>query len=363
MRRTRPKAPEPVSLQDYEEAARRQLPGPTFDFLAGGAADEITIRWNREAYDRLRLRPRALVDVSSIDMRVRLFGLDLPHPILLAPLAYQKLLHREGEIAAARGAAAAGALFVVSSSATLAVESIARSTSAPLWFQLYVQSDRGANRDLVARAAAAGCKALCVTVDTPAVGPRNREQRSGFRLPAHLTLPMNPLAQKARRTALSSSSAASSRRVSVTWKEIEEFLAMSSVPVLLKGVLHPDDAEQAVRLGVHGIIVSNHGGRNLDTALATIDALGDVAARVSRRIPVLVDGGIRRGTDVLKALALGASAVLIGRPYAYGLAVGGAEGVARVVTILRGELELAMALAGRPSISALDPSLLASSCP
>jgi 4-hydroxymandelate oxidase len=359
MKRGRGKAPEPVALQDYEDAARRKLPAATFDFLAGGAADEITIRWNRDAYERLRLRPRALVDVSTVDTRVTLFGLDLPHPILLAPLAYQKLFHRDGEIAAAKGAASSGALYVVSSSATTSVEEIARATTAPLWFQLYVQSDMGVNREIVARAAAAGCKALCVTVDTPAVGARNREQRSGFTLPPQLSLPMNPQTLKARRTKLSSSSVASSRRVSVTWKQIEEFLKMSSVPVLLKGILHPDDAEQAVSLGVHGIIVSNHGGRNLDTAMATIDALRDVAARVSRRIPVLVDGGIRRGTDVLKALALGASAVLIGRPYAYGLAVGGAEGVARVVDILRGELELAMALSGRPSISVMDPSLLA----
>jgi 4-hydroxymandelate oxidase len=359
MKRRRRTSPEAVSLQDYEDAARRALPAPTFDFLAGGAADEITIRWNREAYERLRLRPRALVDVSTIDTRVSLFGLDLPHPILLAPLAYQKLLHRDGEVAAARGAAAAGALYVVSSSATVSVEEIARASTGPLWFQLYVQSDMGVNREIVARALAAGCKALCVTVDTPAVGPRNREQRSGFTLPPGLTLPMNPQTLKARRTKLSSSSVASSKRVSVTWAQIEEFLKRSSVPVLLKGILHPDDADQAVRLGVHGIIVSNHGGRNLDTAMASIDALRHVAARVSRRIPVLVDGGIRRGTDVLKALALGASAVLIGRPYAYGLAVGGAEGVADVVTLLRGELELAMALAGRPSLSVVDPSLLA----
>jgi 4-hydroxymandelate oxidase len=359
MKRGRGKAPELVALQDYEDAARRKLPAATLDFLAGGAADELTIRWNREAYERLRLRPRALVDVSTVDTRVSLFGLHLPHPILLAPLAYQKLFHRDGEIATAKGAASSGALYVVSSSATTSVEEIARATSAPLWFQLYVQSDMGVNREIVARAAAAGCKALCVTVDTPAVGPRNREQRSGFTLPPQMTLPMNPQTLKARRTKLSSSSVASSRRVSVTWKQIEEFLKMSSVPVLLKGILHPDDAEQAVSLGVHGLIVSNHGGRNLDTAMATIDALRDVAARVSRRIPVLVDGGIRRGTDVLKALALGASAVLIGRPYAYGLAVGGAEGVARVVNILRGELELAMALSGRPSIPAMDPSLFA----
>jgi 4-hydroxymandelate oxidase len=359
MTKSRGKAPDAVCLDDFEQDARRKLPAATYDFLAGGAADEITIRWNREAYDRLRLRPRALVDVSQIDTSVTLFGLRLPHPILLAPVAYQKLAHREGEVAAAKGAAAAEALFVVSSSATVAVEEIARATSGPLWFQLYVQSDIGVNRELVQRAAAAGCKALCVTVDTPVVGPRNREQRSGFTLPPAMTLPMNPQTLKARRATLSSSTTASSKRVSVTWAHVEEFLKISPVPVLLKGILHPDDAEEAVRRGAKGLIVSNHGGRNLDTALATIDALPDIATRVAGRIPVLVDGGIRRGTDVLKALAFGASAVLIGRPYVYGLAVAGADGVARVVRILRGELELAMALAGCPRISVMNRSVFA----
>ncbi|MBI3856840.1 MAG: alpha-hydroxy-acid oxidizing protein, partial [Planctomycetes bacterium] len=216
-----------VCLQDFEEAARKRLTASTYDFIAGGAADEITIRWNREGYDRLRLRPRVLVDVAQVDTRVKLLGLDLPHPILLAPVAYQKLAHPKWELAAARGAGAAGALFVVSSSSTVSVEDIAKVATSPLWFQLYVQSDMGVNRELIRRAAAAGCKALCVTVDTPMVGPRNREQRANFTLPPGLTLPMNPQTLKARRSALSSSAVASSRRVSVTWKDVEEFLRMS----------------------------------------------------------------------------------------------------------------------------------------
>jgi 4-hydroxymandelate oxidase len=342
----------PVCLQDFEEAARKKLPPTTADFMAGGAADEITIRWNREAYDRLALRPRVLIDVSQLDTRVRLLGLDLPHPILLAPVAYQKLLHKEGEIAAARGAGAEGALFVVSSSGNVAVEAIAKVATAPLWFQLYVQPDAGMNRDLLQRAQAAGCRAACVTVDTPVLGPRNREQRSGFRLPPGLKVPMNPQNVQAR------GAGGSAKRVSVTWKDIEAFQSMSSMPVLLKGVLDPEDADQAARAGVAGIIVSNHGGRNLDTAPATIDALPGIVDRVAGRIPVLVDGGIRRGTDVVKALARGASAVLIGRPYAYGLAVGGADGVARVVRILKTELEMAMALVGRPRIADLDRSVI-----
>jgi 4-hydroxymandelate oxidase len=243
-------------------------------------------------------------------------------------------------------------VFVVSSSSTVSVEDIATVATSPLWFQLYVQPDQGMNRELLQRAQAAGCKAACVTVDTPVLGPRNREQRAGFRLPPGLTVPMNPQNLKAR------SAAGSSKRVSVTWKDIGEFQSMSSMPVLLKGILHPEDADQAVRLGVAGIIVSNHGGRNLDTAPATIDALPGVVDRVAGRIPVLVDGGIRRGTDVVKALALGAAAVQIGRPYVYGLAVDGADGVSRVVQILRDELEMSMALLGRPRIADLDRSVI-----
>jgi len=348
----RRKTSEPVCLQDFEEAARQKLAPSTWDFLAGGAADEITIRWNREGYDRLRLKPRVLVDVSQIDTRVKLLGLDLPHPILLAPVAYQKLLHKDGEVAAARGAGASESVFVVSSSGNVAVEDIAKVATSPLWFQLYVQPDLAQNRDLLQRAQAAGCKAACVTVDTPVLGPRNREQRAGFRLPPGLDVPMNPQNVKAR------AAGGTAKRVPVTWKDVEKFQSLSSMPVLLKGVLHPDDADQAARMGVGGILVSNHGGRNLDTAPATIDALPAIVDRVGGRIPVLVDGGIRRGTDVVKALAIGASAVLIGRPYAYGLAVGGAEGVARVVKILRTELEMAMALVGRPRIADLDRSIV-----
>ncbi|HZE96080.1 MAG TPA: alpha-hydroxy acid oxidase [Planctomycetota bacterium] len=340
-----------VCLQDFEEAARRKLTATAYDFVAGGAADEITIRWNREAYERIRLRPRVLVDVSQVDVRVKLFGLDLPHPILLAPAAYQKLLHKDGEIATARGAAKAGALFVVSSNATVSIEDIAKAAPGPFWLQLYTQADQGRNRDLIERAQAAGCKALVVTVDTPVIGPRHREQRAGFALPKNLTLPMNPQNMKERR-------AGSTKRVSLTWKEIEEFQALCKVPVLLKGILHPDDADRAVGLGVGGVVVSNHGGRNLDTAPATIEALPAIVDRVAGRVPVLVDGGIRRGTDVLKALAEGAAAVLIGRPYLCALAVGGADGVANAVGLLRSELETAMALCGRARIADVDRSLI-----
>lgn len=346
------KKPSPlVCVADYEAAARRTLPRSTVGFVEGGAADEITIRWNREAYDRVALKPRVLVDVSQVDTRVQLFGLDLPHPILLAPGAYQKLLHKTGEIATARGAGRAEAVFVVSSNATVSLEEIARAATAPLWLQLYAQSDAGRNRDLIDRAQAAGCKALVVTVDTPVIGPRNREQRGGFKLPRHMNLPMNPQNQTERQ-------GNSHKRVSLTWKEIEAVLALSKIPVVLKGILHPDDADEAARRGMGGILVSNHGGRNLDTAPATFDVLPGIVDKVAGRIPILVDGGIRRGTDVVKALAAGAAAVLIGRPYLYGLAVAGSDGVADVVRILRTELEMAMALIGRARIADLDRRVL-----
>ena len=343
-----------VCLADFEAAARRKLPAATFDFVAGGAADELTMRWNREAYERIRLRPHVLVDVSAPDTRVALLGLDLPHPILLAPTAYQKLFHRGGEVATARGAGASGAVFVVSSNATTAIEDVARAASMPLWLQMYAQAEGDYNQRLIDRAETAGCHAIVVTVDTPVLGVRNREQRRRFVLPRHLTQPMNPTNQHARRIA-----GGSPRRVSLTWRHLEDLRSLCRVPLLVKGILHPDDAERAVGQGVAGIIVSNHGGRNLDTAIATIDALPAIVDRVAGRVPVLVDGGIRRGTDVLKAIALGATAVLIGRPYLYGLAVGGDAGVARTVQLLREELELAMALVGCPRIAELSRSVFA----
>lgn len=341
-----------VSVGDYEAAAKKKLPRDTSDFVAGGAADEITIRWNREAYDRKSLRPRVLRDVSTIDTRVKLFDLDLPHPILLAPAAYQKLLHKDGEIAAARGAGATNTTYVVSSNANVAIEAIAKVATSPLWLQLYAQSDSGRNKDIIERAQAAGCRALVVTVDTPVIGPRNREQRNGFVLPKTLTLPMNPENFSQRQ------SGGSYQRVSLTWNDIEAFRALCKVPVVLKGILDADDADEAAKRGMGGVIVSNHGGRNLDTAPATIDALPSIVDKVAGRIPVLVDGGIRRGTDVVKALAEGAAAVLIGRPYLYALAVAGADGVASVIKILRTELEMAMGQIGRPRISDLDRSVL-----
>jgi len=332
-----------LSLFDFETDARTRISHGAWERISGGAADEITLGWNREAYDHIRLKPRILVDVSKLDTRVNLLGQELPHPILLAPTGGQRFIHPDGELAAARGAASANAVYVISSSASMRVEDIARSAAGPVWFQLYVQKDRGFTRDLVQRAEDSGCRALCVTVDSPTFGARNREERAKSELPER-ELPNLP--------------GKDYLDPSLTWKDIDWLRSFARRPVLLKGVLNPDDALTAVKAGAAGIIVSNHGARNLDTVPATIDALPLVTEKVEGRIPILVDGGVRRGTDVVKALALGATAVQIGRPYLWGLGLAGAEGVARVVQILRREFEMAMALTGRPSIASIDRSVL-----
>ena len=353
-------AGEPIDVFDYARLAPAHLSRMAWEYFSGGAADELSLRWNRESYDRLRLRPRVLVDVSQLDTRVTLFGRELAFPILLAPTAYHKLAHPEGELATARGAAAAGATLVVSTSATTTLEEVAQATTTPLWFQLYVQPDRAFTLELVRRAEAAGYQALVVTVDSPVLGARYREIRSKFTLPPGVERANLKGLQTAtgshRPTETSIYSALLDPKL--TWKEIEWLRSVTKLPLLLKGVLNADDAAHGVALGASGIIVSNHGGRNLDTLPATIDALPEVAAKVAGRVPVLVDGGIRRGTDVLKAIALGASATLIGRAYLFGLAVGGADGVTHVVNILRREFEMAMALTGRTSLKEIDASVI-----
>lgn len=351
-----------ASLADFEKAARAKMDPMAYDYVSGAAGDEITLAWNHDAFGDLKLRSRVLVDVSRIDTSTTVLGQPLAHPILLAPTAYHKLVHREGELATARGAAAAKAPLIVSSFATTKIEDIASVAPAPLWFQLYVQPDRGFTRALVERVQAAGVRAIVLTVDTPVLGARNRETRIGFKLPAGMArenlvdLDAQVAAATHRPPEGQIYSAVLEPRL--TWKDVDWLRSISKVPVLLKGILDADDAKRAVGSGANGIIVSNHGARNLDTVPATITALPRVTEAVSGRIPVLMDGGIRRGTDVLKALALGASAVAIGRPYLYGLAVDGHNGVARVVDILRTELEMAMALTGRTTIAAIDRSVL-----
>jgi 4-hydroxymandelate oxidase len=316
-----------------------------WEYISAGAGDELTVRWNKEAYQRIRLRPRVLVDVSKLDTRVTLFGQEHPFPILLAPTAAQRLTHADGELATARGAGGASATMVLSSFSNTSLEDVAAVAKSPLWFQLYAQTDHGFTRELVQRAEAGGYRALCLTVDSPISGARNREKRADVKL--------GPLPNlKGLQTFGSILDAA------LSWKDVEWLLSFAKVPLLVKGVLNPDDADRAAKAGVAGIMVSNHAGRNLDTVPATIDALPQVVDKVAGHVPVFVDGGIRRGTDVLKALALGANAVLIGRPYLYGLGAAGEAGVNNVINILQREFQMAMMLTGRTNIGSIDRSVI-----
>jgi 4-hydroxymandelate oxidase len=351
---------EPADVLDYERLASGSMSEMAWEYFRGGAGDELTVRWNVEAYQRIRLLPRALVDVSQLDTRVRLLGRELPHPILLAPVAYQRLLNPRGEVATKEGANAAEATMVLSTFSTISLEEVAAVGGRPPWFQFYVGPNRDVTVELLRRVEAAGYEAVVLTVDSPVLGARYRESRSNFALPSGMVkanfkdMPMASGSHRPRDGDIYSDLL----DAKLTWKDVDWLKSQTRLPVILKGILDPEDAARAVDLGVAGVIVSNHGGRVLDTVPATIDILPAIVERVEARIPVLVDGGIRRGTDVLKAIALGASAVLVGRPYAFGLAVGGAGGVTRVVNMLGSEFKMAMALTGRPSIATIDASVI-----
>ena len=340
-----------INLFDFEKKAEGVMSKMAYEYVASGAADENTLKWNREALDKIKMQTHVLNDVSKIDTKVSIFGQELAYPILIAPSAFHKIMHPEGEMATARGAGLASTTYVVSSFTTTPIEEIAKVATQPLWFQLYLVNDKTFVKDLIQKVEAQGIKALCVTVDTPVAGARNRQQRVKFRLPPELNAPYMVDTSTSR-------GQGQPVQVSVTWKDIEWLKSITKIPILLKGILNPDDAEQAVKAGVSGIIVSNHGARNLDTVPATIEVLPYIARRVNKKITVLMDGGIRRGTDVVKAIALGANSVLVGRPICYGLACDGAEGVAKVLEILQKELQLAMALAGSASIAKIDQSFI-----
>jgi 4-hydroxymandelate oxidase len=332
-----------VSLRDFEVQASAAITRAAWEFINSGAGDEHTVKWNEEAFVRLRLRQRSLVDVSKLDTRMRVLGREWAHPIFLAPTSNHTLVHPEGEIATARGAGAAAATLVVSTFSDKPLEVIVGAAKQPLWHATYVQKDRGRTRDLLSRAEAVGCEAICIPIDSPVVGARDREHRT-------YRFPREPISFR--------NYPVDYWRYPTTWKDIDWVRAQTKLPLVLKGILDAEDAERGIRAGAAAIYVSNHGGRNLDTLPATLEVIPEIADKVSGRVPILVDGGVRRGTDVLKALALGATAVAVGRPYLYGLALAGADGVRAVVNILRNELEMAMALTGRPTIARIDQSLI-----
>lgn len=351
-----------AAVGDYEAYARERMSPAAWAYFSGGAANELTLRDNRDAFDRLRLQNRVLAEVAGGDTRLSLFGHTYEHPLFVAPVAYQKLAHPDGEQATVLAAAALKAGMVVSTQASVSLEDLASAAQGPLWFQLYIQPDREFTAALVRRAEAAGYKALVVTVDAPINGLRNREQRAGFALPAgidavNLRGMQSPPPQTAR-PGESSLFSGPLLHSAATWKDLAWLRTLTQLPILVKGITAPEDALRAIETGIDGIIVSNHGGRTLDTLPASIDALPAVVRAVDGRVPVLMDGGIRRGTDVLKALALGASAVLVGRPCIYGLAAAGAVGVAHVLHLLRTELELAMVFCGCRRLADIDHAVL-----
>ncbi|MGH8503160.1 MAG: alpha-hydroxy acid oxidase [Gammaproteobacteria bacterium] len=348
-----------LNLQDYEQLARERLSVMVYDYYAGGAGDEQTLRENEAAWSRLRIRPRVLVDVAERDLSTSVLGQNVAMPVLIAPCAFNILAHPDGERAVARAAAAAGIVHVVSTASTIRLEDVASAGGGQRWFQLYCYRDREVTRMLVERAQAAGYGALCVTVDMPIAGSRERDARNRFALPQDVRWANLEDAGLHQMPALSEGSALAKYFADlldpcITWELIDWLRQITRLPIVVKGILTHEDAHLAVEHGVDGIVVSNHGGRQLDGVAPTCEVLAEVVGAVGDKAEVLVDGGIRRGGDIFKALALGARAVLIGRPYLWGLAVDGEAGVRRVLELLRAELSLTMGLAGRPTIASID---------
>lgn len=339
----------PITVADYERLARERVDAGAWDYQSGGSGDERSLADNLAAWDRLRLRPRVLVDVASRDLSTEAFGGALEHPIIVAPTAAHRLSHPDAERASARGAAAAGALLTLSTISSVPMEEVAAASGGPRWFQLYAPSNRDACRALVERAAASGYSAVAVTVDLPLPGNRERDRRNEFEVDLGVHLPPDQPVDPDTGIVL---------LPTMDWEELAWLRSICHIPLLAKGVLRADDALRAVDAGCDGIWVSNHGGRQLDTSLAAIDALPEIASVVGDRALLVVDGGVRRGIDVLKGLALGADLVAVGRPVVWGLAVDGADGVQRVLEILRDELSLAMALAGCRTLSEVTPDLV-----
>lgn len=372
-----------VSVPDLRPLAQRRLPRVVFDYLDGGADGEYTLRENCRAFEDVTFRPRHAVSVPACDLRTRVLGFDLAFPVLLAPVGYSRLMHPEGEVAAARCAGRAGTAYILSTISGHRLEDVKAATEGPAFYQLYLMGGRAAAEASMARARQAGFAALVVTIDTPVAGMRERDSRNGMKelmsggifskipfvpqilsrpgwlirflrdggvphlpnvvIPGQGSLPMTDVA-----AALASST--------VTWEDLRWIREAWSGPIVIKGVLTAEDARRAIGEGAAGIVVSNHGGRQLDHSPATLQVLPEIVAAVKGEIEVLMDGGVRRGSDVIKAICLGARAVLVGRAYAYGLAAGGPAGVARAIEMLRSEMERTLRLLGCPSISALDRS-------
>jgi isopentenyl diphosphate isomerase/L-lactate dehydrogenase-like FMN-dependent dehydrogenase len=372
-----------VCVEDYRRLARRRLPRLAFEFVDGGADAEVTLRRNLAAFERLVLRPRYLVDVATRDIATTVLGERVGLPVLVAPTGMSRVAGRGGDVAGARAAAGAGAIFVLSTMSSHSIEEVRAASSGPLWFQLYLWAERAILERLIDRAAAAGCGALVVTVDVPVIGNRRRDARNGFAVPPRLTwrtaadllrhprwLAHAPSAVGAAHfldeAGVNPSAKMEHARMvnrllanpGSTWADLAWLRERWRGPLVVKGLLSAEDARLAVEAGVDGIVVSNHGGRQLDGARASIDALAEVAEAVGDQVELLVDGGVRHGSDAIKARALGARAVLVGRPWLYGLAADGEAGVAGVLEVLRAEIDRGLALLGRPRFDDVDASAI-----
>jgi len=373
-----------INIDDLRILARKRLPRAVFEFIDGGALDEITLRANREDFHAMRLMPRVLTDIETRNQSVELFGRRYDSPIILAPTGLAGLLSRRGELRAVRAASRINVPYCLSTMATCSIEEIATEVDVPNWFQLYVLRDRGLTKAFIDRARDARCSALVLTVDTKIQGPRERDMRNGFTVPPRFTaatlldfamhwrwlldVTLGPKI-KFRNFVDTDADAddavtitqfiAGQYDLSVSWRDVEWFKSQWGGPVLLKGLLSPADALLAIDSGIDGVIVSNHGGRQLDGAISAISALPAMVDAVAGRIPLILDGGVRRGSDVIKAIALGATACMIGRAWLYGLAAGGESGVERALNILRDEIDVTLALLGCADLSQVDRSVLA----
>jgi isopentenyl diphosphate isomerase/L-lactate dehydrogenase-like FMN-dependent dehydrogenase len=339
---------DPSNVFEYELLAKERMNPVSWDFYAGGSDDEVTLRANQADFTRIRLRPRMLVDVTQCDTSTSVLGLPVRMPILVAPTSLHCLAHPEGECATALGAEGAGTLMIASTDATRPLEEIAQVASGPLWFQLYIYHSLEVAAGLVRRAEAAGYQAIVLTVDLPVLGNRERSKRHAVPMPPPPLVEANFVGIEEE----------DQEQVPVTWETVDWLRSITALPVLVKGILTAEDAQLAIEHSVSGIIVSNHGGRQLDGVVTSIEALPEVVEAVAGRCEVYLDGGIRRGTDIFKALALGAHAVLVGRPILWGLAVDGARGVQQVLEILHTELEWAMKLAGCPTLASINRALV-----
>jgi L-lactate dehydrogenase (cytochrome) len=372
------------SISDLRRAAMRRLPKSIFDFVDGGADDEITLSRSITGFGRYELVPRVLVDVSEVDLSTRVLGQEIDFPVILAPVGLNRLLHPLGETAVARAAARAGTIHCVSAMSSTSIENVAATSSSPRWFQIYVWRDRGLLKEFFARCRESGFRALCLTVDVPAIGNRERDLRNGMTIPPRITpstvldairhpgwcwgLVTGPRITMANVIGRGESGRADVTALStyvnsqfdpsVTWDDLAWMLEQWGGPFAIKGVLGVEDALRAVDMGVGAIVVSNHGGRQLDHAPTSIDVLPEIVDAIDGRAEVILDGGVRRGTDVVKAVALGASCCMVGRPYLYGLAAAGEAGVSRALELIRAEFRRAMALLGCRSVTDLDRSFV-----